>query len=472
MNEADPEHIDQQLLDEFDKVLGNPTRQQIPAGTLLFEVGDNLGGIWLRVSGRVRLFIEHEGSSIVFHERSVGPIIVLMSFAGGDAAEYSCLAETDVEAVYVDNKRVRETLNAHPRLLSVFAGTLLGALLKRSHRSTEQQLRIHDLYQKLTHERNQLHDTLEQLQQAQLRLVESEKMATLGELSAGVAHDLNNPVAAISRAADYLVEDIGELLTLLESKEQLDEVLERALTLPPLSTRDERAARRTLAEKIEDRDLAARLVKMGIRNEDDLKYFLGKKGKDAKKSQRLDKLERTHAIGAALRNILTCSTRITGLVRSLKSYARGKKDPDDNVDINQSLDETLHLFDHKLDRISVVRKYGDLPPVTCVVGEMNQVWSNLISNAIDAVDQEGVLTVDTSVEEDWLVVRVIDSGPGIPDEILPHIFELNFTTKAGRVHFGMELGLSICHQIVTRHNGEITVHSKPGKTEFTVKLPL
>ena len=121
----------------------------------------------------------------------------------------------------------------------------------------------------------------------------------------------------------------------------------------------------------------------------------------------------------------------------------------------------------------VVRQYGDLPKIQCRPGELNQVWTNLVSNAVEAMDSKGTLTVQTDAPDPKLVrVRITDTGAGIPPANLPHIFDMNFTTKRGQAQFGLGMGLVICRQIVTRHGGTITVESRPGHTCFTVELPV
>jgi signal transduction histidine kinase len=139
----------------------------------------------------------------------------------------------------------------------------------------------------------------------------------------------------------------------------------------------------------------------------------------------------------------------------------------------EGIEETLLLLGHALARIEVVRDYADVPQVTAYPGELAQVWTNLITNAIQAMEGEGVLTVAVDAPDPGSVrVAVVDDGPGIPPEDLDRIFDLHFTTKHGRVEFGLGLGLRIAHDVVAPHHGRIAVESRPGRTAFTVTLPV
>jgi signal transduction histidine kinase len=163
--------------------------------------------------------------------------------------------------------------------------------------------------------------------------------------------------------------------------------------------------------------------------------------------------------------------RISELVSAIKSYTYMDQGVWQDVDIHRDLDNTLLVLKHKLKHINVVRQYCDnLPLILARGGELNQVWTNLIDNAIDAMGAGGTLTVVTRCENDFVMVEIADNGPGIPDTVLPHIFEPFFTTKA--VGKGTGLGLDITYRIVQQHHGAIEVRSQAGQTRFIVRLPI
>jgi signal transduction histidine kinase len=244
------------------------------------------------------------------------------------------------------------------------------------------------------------------------------------------------------------------------------------MTGSPLSTRELRDLRSTLAEEVGDDALVRRLVNVGIRTPEALRKRFGSRPA-AEYERRLKEIERYHTLGTSLRNISSCSDRISGLVQSLRSYARNDETNNVSVNIHDGIEDTLRLFGQELKEVQVKRAYGDLPSIECRPGELNQVWTNLISNALHAMDESGTLRIDTDVPSPGHVrARITDSGKGIEAEQLERVFDPHFTTKDGRIAFGLGMGLPICRQIVSQHGGVISVESEAGKTCFTVVLPV
>jgi signal transduction histidine kinase len=244
------------------------------------------------------------------------------------------------------------------------------------------------------------------------------------------------------------------------------------MTRPPLPTREARARRRALTESFGDEELARRLVEIGFATEEEVKTRLGAVGA-TQLTTHLDRLEAPARIGRSLRNVLSGAERITGLVGSLRSFARPEREAVEGVDVNATLEDSLALLGHALREVKVVREYGEVSRITCQVGALGQVWTNLISNALQAMGGTGTLQLVTeSPAPDNVAVHIIDSGPGISPEDIEQIFDLNFTTRQGPADFGLGLGLPISRDIVARHGGAIAVDSKPGRTCFTVTLPV
>jgi signal transduction histidine kinase len=187
----------------------------------------------------------------------------------------------------------------------------------------------------------------------------------------------------------------------------------------------------------------------------------------------IDWLNNTYIVYSLLEEIGQGTGRITELVKALKGYTYLDQAPIQSVDIHAGLDSTLVILRSKLKPgITVHRQYAaDLPHIQAYGSELNQVWTNLIDNAIDAMEGQGELTLRTRYDEQWLIVEIEDGGPGIPEDIQPNLFDPFTTTKApGK---GTGLGLNIAHNIVAqKHQGRIDVHSQPGKTCFEVRLPL
>jgi signal transduction histidine kinase len=325
----------------------------------------------------------------------------------------------------------------------------------------------------------------------EMMLRQSEKLATLGTLAAGIAHELNNPAAATRRAAEQLrdtssrLEDAGvrlRSLTLSAAAQAALRTLQQQarqhaaapIDLDPLGRADREAA---VEEWLEER---------GIGEPWRLAAPLAEQGFDPAALSRLAALLEGEALSSALDWVASLfpvyillneigqgSARISEIVGALKSYAYLGQAPAQSVDLREGLDNTLVILRNKLKAgISVHRDYSpDLPKVPAYGSELNQVWTNLIDNAADAMDGKGEITIRTRRENGWAVVEIEDNGPGIPAEIAPKIFDPFFTTKPpGK---GTGLGLSTSHSIITqKHKGKIRVESRPGSTRFTVKLPI
>lgn len=301
-------------------------------------------------------------------------------------------------------------------------------------------------------------------------------MAMLGQLIAGVAHELNNPVAAILRGTETLTEKIQTLVEAPHStpNHQSIAILTSALVSKPRSTAAERELVKAVDEHIGNRRITKKLVKLGLDNQPE--WIERARDQDTQLFEELEQLENYQLAGATLRSINVCAQRIADLVKSLKGYARGDDERFHTTDIHEGIEDTLVIFENKLKMHNVEKCYAELPPVRCLPTGLQQVWTNLISNAIDAFPEKGQLTITTrqasKYGKPWAVVSIEDNGHGIPENLQQQIFELNFTTKK-EGNFGLGIGLSVCQQIVHQHGGHIEVASEQGKyTRMSVWLPL
>jgi signal transduction histidine kinase len=329
------------------------------------------------------------------------------------------------------------------------------------------------------------------MQNSQRLVNERERLLALGSLSAGLTHELNNPAAAAVRATAALRErvagmrhklamladgaiDPSRLPALVKLQEEAVERVAKAPKLGPIEASD---AEDELGDWLEEHgvsggwDLAPVLVNAGL----DVPWL----------ARAMEKCPGTATEGAVrwlaytvetemlMNEIEDATTRVSTLVGAAKQYSQMDRAPFQVVDVHELLDSTLVMLARKIgDRIKIVKDYDrSLPTLPAYAAELNQVWTNLVDNAVQAMGGQGTLTIRTFREDDCVVVGIGDTGPGVPEEIVGRIFEPFFTTKP--VGEGTGLGLDISYRIVVKkHHGDIRVDSKPGATWFLVRLPL
>jgi two-component system NtrC family sensor kinase len=270
---------------------------------------------------------------------------------------------------------------------------------------------------------NELEEAYRELKNTQSKILQQEKMASIGQLAAGVAHEINNPMG-------FITSNLGTLQKYVARFVEFIDVQAEALANPDA------------ADQVQEK----------------------------RKKLKLDYVIEDTA--DLLKESLDGATRVTEIVRNLKSFSRIEEAKVAMSDINEGIETTLKIIWNELKyKATVLKEYGDLPATMCNAQELNQVFMNLLINAAHAIDQQGTITIRSWQEDNLIKVAIIDTGSGIPADTLGRIFEPFFTTKeAGK---GTGLGLSICYDIIKKHEGEIMVASEVGKgTTFTVILPV
>ncbi len=381
-------------------------------------------------------------------------------------------------------------------------GERRGVVIVQSHQAGAYQAREHEILRSMaafaaialsnasayTAEEAARHEadrTLQELRQAQGQLVQSEKMAALGQLVAGVAHEINTPLGAVKASARNILaslreclDELPELLQRLDLERlaQFRHLLELASAAPVvLSSREERALLRRLLE---------RLTAEQVPQAEDLAGLLAQMQIDAELPACLPLLHSTDglrltraafALSAVARNaenINAAVDRVAKIVFALRTYSRFDAASEPVLaDVTQGLETVLTIYHSQIKQhVELVRHYDPVEPLLCWPDELNQVWTNLIQNALQAMQYRGRLEISVSAEAGQVVVSIRDSGAGIAEEVLPRIFDAFFTTKPMGV--GSGLGLDIVNKIVAKHGGRIDVESTPGLGScFRVSLP-
>ncbi len=426
-----------------------------PAGDILMQEGDPAGDLYIIVDGEFEISKRSGPQNIAIAVRAPGEVL-------GEMALLDHAPRSATVRALRDSRLLKVPQDAFVQLLSSSSTAALAIL-----RTVSQRLRTNE---------------------ALLR--QQEKMAGLGTLAAGLAHELNNPAAAARRGIAQLRDTLADwerwtlaLNACALSDDQIARVqklratlAERAaapVDLDPLARGDrESDAQAWLEDRGIDRawELAPTLVTFGW--DADTLQSLADTFADDQLSVIAPWLGVGSSVYALLDEVGRSAERISEIVGAVKSYSFLDQAPVQDVDVHQGLDNTLVILRHKLKQgVRVRRDYGaGLPRIEAYGSELNQVWTNIIDNAIDAMQGQGELTIRTYADDGHVVVEIADNGPGIPPHIQSRIFEPFYTTKPPGV--GTGLGLNIAYNVVQRHMGRITVTSQPGETRFQVRLPI
>lgn len=421
---------------------------------LLFNVGEPVITCYILLDGKMRICARQSGNQKELRVLDPGQFTGYLPYSRATITPAFCEATKKSRVFKCSKEKLIEGFGTHYQLIEAMVHIMLSRV--REFTSIQQQ---------------------------------NEKMFALGKLSAGLAHELNNPAAAISRAAallqtqvsrlPYLFQSIAELRIEPEKVEKISKlIIDKINAEPPSLTMMQKANREDeLTDWLYDNDLKETdpegLVERGFTTSE-LDVF-----KDCSTPQHLPVLLEwisnylvTHKMGEDIR---TSSERISTLVGAVKNFTFMDKNSDRQLtDIHSGIRNTLTILNYKLRKgnISVIEHYDDsIPQIKIFPGEMNQVWTNIIDNAIDAmeVNGKGNLTITTTHDDRFLKVTIKDDGAGIPDEIKQNIFAPFFTTK--EMGKGSGLGLDVVSRIMIQHNGEVKVKSEPGATEFEIYLP-
>jgi signal transduction histidine kinase len=436
--------------DEIAALAAAGRERRLTAGESLFQQGDRATAFHVVLEGQLETTREVAGEQVLLMSHGPGGFLGAMALLTETAYRGSTFAVDDTTLFELDGEELRRLAFTHPPLLRQF----LPAFESVSHavKGVER---------------------------------DREKLLAVGKLAAGLAHELNNPAAAASRAVAALreYERVRQDALAEVAPERLAPLLalgaEASGHLAP-------APADALAESDREDELADALARRGLADGPALASALAEARLDAEWVERVAAAAGEDGLSAGLRFVAACAsagivlaeleqatTRIADLVGAVRNYTYLDQGPRQTVDIHEGLESTLELLAHKLrtKRVEVVREFDpELPTVEASGSELNQVWTNLIDNAIDAVEEGGRITLRTRAQGARVIVEVGDDGPGIPGDLQARVFDAFFTTKP--VGHGTGLGLDIAQRIVVRNRGEIRLESEPGDTRFQVLLPV
>src|SRR5580658_1622346 len=438
--------------DQVDWFLSQTQEMNLKAGDTYSRQGDPADAMFVILAGLFQWRGEMGGETITF-DLEPGEITGILPFSRMKQFRVSGRAVVDSRALRFPSALFPDLVQKMPELTKRLVG-LMSDRIRETTRREQQQ----------------------------------DRLASLGKLSAGLAHELNNPASAAKRAASQLRHmltkirnaslELGrrdlspaqksEIEKLEASFTQQDVVPPDALTISDLEDQIDSLLRSHGQNDLWQ--LAAGLARRNIQPEVVESLFAKLDGDTARSA--LVRIAASVEVASLLHEIESSTSRISDLVGAIKEYTYMDQSPVQNVDVIKSLETTLTILNHKLKRgVTVQRDYQPIPLLVNSFGsELNQIWTNIIDNAIDAMHGKGELRIRTYRDDDCVVVEIADNGPGIPNEVLPHIFEPFFTTKG--VGEGTGLGLDTVQRIVKKHRGSIQISSKPGNTCFQILLPL
>jgi signal transduction histidine kinase len=439
-------------------LIDNSRHYLLKEGDYLFKSGEPIVGTHIIVKGRLRLFIPgNNGVREIgyFEEKEIAGYL---PYSRGFVASGTGQVVEDIEILTFPIEKIKDLIVNHFELTQALVHVMTTRV--RDFTAFQQQ---------------------------------NEKMMALGKLSAGLAHELNNPAAAIVRGStslkkhlQLLPETFKKVIAIKMSDEHVDavnnkmfEVLARkerpVLTLMQKKEREDDLADCLLEKNIDNvEDIAENFVEFGF-SDDDMREFTNLIP-DTYLSPVLNWINNNLVTEKMVNDIQEASQRISDLVASVKTFTHMDRGNDkEYTDIHSGIRNTLTMLMHRIRKgnVEIAEEYDTtLPRVKAFVGELNQVWTNLIDNALDAMElnKKGILRIRTERDREFVKVSVTDNGPGIPEEVRSKIFDPFFTTK--EIGKGTGLGLDVVTRIVKQHNGSIKVKSVPGETTFVVCFPI
>ena len=429
------------------RYFSDPTRQfRLEKGERLLSPGQFNDKLFLVLDGTLSGFLEYDSEEPfeIFRSGQDNLVGAYSFFAGHHQSYSTVIAAEDTALAFVQMEQMSEPEYAE------FARNILPVVVEEIYMRQLLALRLH-----------------QDKEQAMRRLYQSEKLATLGQLAAGLAHELNNAVGAIQLNGETIAHQLEAYFQTQENSTFFQKGLHKGLEL---SSAEVRQSRKDLEAAFNiPAQTAKRLAKLGLQPADlhahrqDLEPFA-------------EKISWFFELGMALHDMLLATRHAGEVVRSVKELGTANRRAPSPTDLNQTLREALVLLEKPIKKIKVVQDLKPLPQLLVNGSDWVQVWVNLMKNGCEAMLNASVnnptLTLRSEAAAGFIKISIQDNGTGVPEDLQEKIFQPNFTTKVDGLSFGLGLGLSIVQRIVQGYNGRLELESRPGRTVFSVLLPI
>lgn len=441
------------------------------AGDLILESGCDNDALYIIKSGTVELSKSNKiGQRVIIDELRVGSFLGMISFWTSQKTLACSRAIDSVTCFRLNKKLFLELIDQDSSFYHAVWVLTTESLTDRYRNVVHLNLDIAALTQKLSEQKLALQDSIDTLQKTREQYVSRERHAVMGELMAGIAHEINNPCSSLLHSVTALSK------SLVPENSSLSEVWNEGFLGDVKSTADVRSSIKLLESNYPNLPRPT-LRKLASINDETLSVLLkdiplGKKSPNKLPEPLLLKLNSIEQ-AKHLRVIEKSSERISTIVQSIKSYGRKSSDNWEMIDLRKNIQDTLIILNNKLKHRNVALQLNSIPSIRANAGEINQILTNLLVNALEATKENDSILVRCFTNNDKISIQIEDSGKGIAVDSLEKIFENNFTTKNSGTGFGLGLGLSLSRDIAEKHNGCLTASNRAeGGASFTLTLPV
>jgi len=477
-----PEHRDLHLDSSIHEWVENDVElhswvKEFPAGSDILVEGEHNHFLYYILEGQIEIQKKDtQGIKKVIDLFSAGDFLGLPSFRNKQPSFVTGTTLSPAKIFTLDQEKFFDLAESHPKFHEVLNHQFINALSDRVKRMVNLNLTITNLTEDLNRDRQQLQKTIHDLEATRNLLIHQEKMATLGQLLAGIAHEINNPCAALIRNIDLLQTHLPKFFETYEPFKPLKlehELLMAGINSPFYSSEEKRDRMESLELNYPQlrRTLLRRLAPLPLEFIPHLSEHLTSNPTHYSE-ELLENQLRFFELGASMRGVNLASQRIHALVQSLKNYGRPDQGTWELTDIRQGIRDTVQVLNNRLKQYHLSLDLREIPPIFCHSGELNQVWTNLLVNACDATPLGKKISIYCKEDRHDILITLSDEGTGIPPGAEEKIFEANFTTKTSSGHFGLGLGLAISREIIQKHAGTIIAKNNPNAGAlFTIRLP-